>query len=216
MPKKDKNDKSVYDFLKELDYEYSWSEYTDNEYINKALSTASKKGTNKRGYPDYIYVNETRKLLILAEIKPSISQHQSSKGVEDIEAFAVDGILHYLSFFTKDLLEQKSISQYFEHWYIVGLAISGNLGDAYNNRITTFFINHNNIETYNNATEILDENDYISLFENYNEEKTVDQVSSSSKKINKWLRSVDSQKRPILLSALMICLFEKEGVENGV
>lgn len=52
------------------------------------------------------------------------------------------------------------------------------------------------------------------MFDNIDEERIVGEVSASSKKINKWLRSVDSQKRPILLSALMICLFDMKDKAN--
>jgi len=62
------------------------------------------------------------------------------------------------------------------------------------------------------TTEI---NQFLALFNSLDEEKAVVIVSSSSKKINNLLRSVDSQKRPVLLSALMICLHRvKPNSEN--
>ena len=63
--------------------------------------------------------------------------------------------------------------------------------------------------------EFLDENDYLAFCENINLEKISNDISKSSSKINKLLRSLDAQKRPILLSALMICLFEKEKFTNS-
>ena len=57
--------------------------------------------------------------------------------------------------------------------------------------------------------EILDEEDYISFFENVDMEQLIKEVSESSKRINNKLRSLDSQKRPVLLSGLMICLFTR-------
>jgi len=214
MARKDKNDSLVYRYLLTLDYEKTWDNYTDNDQINFVLSKASKKGTGKGGFPDVIYVNDKNKLLILVEDKPSISQHISNVGKEDPEKYAVDGIKHYLSFFVPDNIKQSKTKEYFSHWKIVGLAISGDPTDDYNHRISTFLIINNKLEEQKGVSDILSEIDYLNLFDNIDEERIVGEVSASSKKINKWLRSVDSQKRPILLSALMICLFDMKGKHN--
>lgn len=214
MARKDKNDSLVYRYLLTLDYEKTWDNYTDNDQINFVLSKASKKGTGKGGFPDAIYANDKNKLLILVEDKPSISQHISNVGKEDPEKYAVDGIKHYLSFFVPDNIKQSKTKEYFSHWKIVGLAISGDPTDDYNHRISTFLIINNKLEEQKGVSDILSETDYLNLFDNIDEERIVGEVSASSKKINKWLRSVDSQKRPILLSALMICLFDMKGKHN--
>ena len=214
MPRKDKNDSLVYRYLLSLEYEKTWDNYTTIPQINEVLSKASKRNTGNEGYPDAIYVNSEKSLLILAEIKPSIAQFVSPMGKEDAEKYAVDGVKHYLSFFLKDALQKSSLKEFFEHWKIVGLAISGDPTDDYNHRIGTFLVNHDRIEEQKAVVDILCEADYLSLFENIDEEHIISEVSSSSKKINKWLRSVDSQKRPILLSALMICLFDLKGKQN--
>ncbi len=214
MARKDKNDSLVYRYLLTLDYEKTWDNYTDNDQINLVLSKASKRGTGKGGFPDAIYVNDKIKLLILVEDKPSISQHISNVGKEDPEKYAVDGIKHYLSFFVPDNIKQSTTKEYFSHWKIIGLAISGDPTDDYNHRISTFLIINNKLEEQKGVSDILSEIDYLNLFDNIDEERIVGEVSASSKKINKWLRSVDSQKRPILLSALMICLFDMKGKHN--
>ena len=43
-------------------------------------------------------------------------------------------------------------------------------------------------------------------------ESIANDISKSSKKINNLLRNIDSQRRPILLSALMICMYQKNSV----
>ncbi len=214
MAKKDKNDSLIYRHLLKLDYTNVWDNYTTNSNINAVLARASKNGRGNQGIPDVIYVNDTQRIFIMAEVKPSISQHISQIGKEDPEKFAVDGIKHYLSYFKKAQLISDKLKEYFSAWKIVGLAISGNIEDDYNHRISTFLISDDNIEEQKGITNILNENDYINLFENIDEEKIIGEVSATSKKINKWLRSVDSQKRPILLSALMICLFDVKGIQN--
>ena len=214
MAKKDKNDALVYRHLLKLDYKNTWENYTENEAIASILSHSSKANTGEPGFPDFIYVDEAAKLLIMVEVKPSIAVHLAPAGKEDAQKYAVCGIKHYLSFFTSEKLSASSYSGYFTHWKIVGIAVSGNVEDDYNHRISTFLILKNSIEEQKTIIDILGENDYINLFDNIDEEKIITEISASSKKINKWLRSVDSQKRPILLSALMICLFEVEGRPN--
>jgi len=214
MARKDKNDILIYRYLLKLDYQKTWENYTNNLEINTILSHASKANTGESGFPDYVYVNEDLKLFIMVEIKPNISLHVAPVGKEDAKKFAVCGIQHYLSFFTPDKLASSPHNEYFSQWNIVGIAISGNIEDDYNHRISTFLIVKGVIEEQKVVSDILSETDYISLFENIDEEKIITEISASSKKINKWLRSVDSQKRPILLSALMICLFEIDGRHN--
>jgi type I restriction-modification system DNA methylase subunit len=212
MPKKDKNDSLVYRYLLNLNYEKTWDDHSVNENINKVLVNASKNGKGNPGFPDQFYVNEDKKFLIIVEVKSSMSEHVSKDGISEPVKYAVDGLLWYLSFFlSKNILDIKT-NEYFKDWKIIGIAISGNISDEYSHRISTYAIIDDNIIEYRNIKSILNETDYLHLFENYDEEAIIANISSSSKKINKWLRSVDSQKRPVLLSALMICLFEiKDG-----
>lgn len=213
MARKDKNDSLVYRHVLNLKYTKTWDNYTDILEINKILSRASKNGKQNTGYPDLIYVNEEKKLLILAEIKPTISEHISKEGKQSIEKYAVDGIKHYLSFFLSSNIKDQNLKTFFSNWKIIGIAISGDINDDYNHRITNFILT-DKIEEQTNIYEILNENEYISLFENVDSERLINEISVSSKKINRLLRSVDSQKRPILLSGLMICLFEVDGMHN--
>jgi type I restriction enzyme M protein len=63
-----------------------------------------------------------------------------------------------------------------------------------------------------NEKGILDESDYLAFFENIDLEKIASDISKSSSEINRMLRNIDSQKRPVLLSALIICLYPNCGV----
>ncbi|MBS4018939.1 MAG: N-6 DNA methylase [Dechloromonas sp.] len=213
MPRKDRNDSAVYRHLLKLDYSELWDNYTTNKEIRQVLSRASKNDQGNEGFPDYLYVNAIKKLLILAEVKPSISQH-IKQGSIDPEKYAVDGVKHYLKFLTPAKMSEDNLKEYFASWKIVGLAVSGDIADPYNRRISTFVLSDGRIDELRNVVDILNENEYLSLFENIDEEQIISDISATSKKINKWLRSVDSQKRPVLLSALMICLFEVDGFQN--
>lgn len=186
----------------------------NNAAIQECLDKSSKSGSNERGEPDLIYINENKRLLILIENKDLIKDHQSKDG-KNPKGFAVDGIKHYLSCFTAEKLKDRkeTTQNYLKDWNIVGIAFSGDIHDQYNHLITTFIISENKIINID-TKEILDEEDYIAFFENVDLEKIATNISKSSSEINRYLRAIDSQKRPILLSALMICLYERDNFPN--
>lgn len=202
----------LYNYIKDVKtYQNPWNiKKTDNSIIQSILDKTSKKKTGNRGEPDLLYINDAKKLLILLENKDSIKQHQSKEGNNE-ENYAVDGIKHYLSFFKESYTNNLSetTKKYLKNWKIVGIAVSGNVLDSYGHLISTFIVNNNEIKDME-TKEILNEEDYLSLFESVDMEKLIREVSESSKKINNKLRSLDSQKRPVLLSGLMICLFTRE------
>ena len=211
-----KKDITLFNFITEYKkYNNEWEvKKTDNRIIQSILDKSSKKKNGNRGEPDLLYINEANKLLILVENKDSIRQHQSKDG-NDQENYAVDGIKHYLSFFLEKCISNlpEPTRKYLRNWRILGIATSGNTSDIYGHLISTFIVSKDEIKDIEQK-EILNEEDYLSFFENINMEKLIREVSESSKKINNKLRSLDSQKRPVLLSGLMICLFERENKKN--
>ena len=112
-----------------------------NSHIQTILNKTSKKETGKQGFPDLIYVNETKRLLILIENKSQINNHISKKENQPIK-YAVDGIKHYLSFFSQKKLEfeNQTIQNYFKNWKFIGVAFSGDINDEYNYRLDTFIV----------------------------------------------------------------------------
>jgi len=211
-----KTDIELFNYLtNNKNFSKSWvPKKTTNNHIQEVLSKSSKSGKNNRGEPDLIYLNENKKLLILIENKNKIKDHISKNG-NSPKNFAVDGIKHYLKFFLlQNLAKQKETTKkYLENFKIIGIAFSGDINDELNHRITTFIIDDDKIKDIN-VEEFLNENDYISLFENLDLELITTNISKSSSEINRILRSIDSQKRPVLLSALMICLYEKDDFKN--
>ncbi len=207
-------DINLYNFIRDnKKYKMKWFvKKTKNKYIQECLDIASKKSNANRGEPDLIYVNENKKLLILIENKYSIKYHESKNGNNPV-SYAVDGVKHYLSFFLSDNIKKDTTKKYFTNWSIVGIAFSGDINDEYEYLISTFVITNGVIKDIENK-EILDEEDYIAFFENIDLEKISKNISKSSSEINRMLRTLDSQKRPILLSALMICLYETEEFAN--
>lgn len=130
--------------------------------------------------------------------------------------YAVDGIIWYLSFFKQKNIKDELLKDFLLDWRIIGIAISGDIDEVYNHKIDTFVLIENNIQSVN-INELVHENEYINLHNNLIEENLIQNISSSSKKINAQLRHVDSQKRPILLSACMISLleYENDDVDNS-
>ncbi len=74
---------------------------SDNLRINKLLKSASKKGSGK-GYPEFIITYKTNPdLLIVIECKSNIVKHES-KNKDKYSEYAVDGVLLYASYLSKD------------------------------------------------------------------------------------------------------------------
>jgi len=198
---------NLWEYLKTLQYTNKWetNKTTNNSYIQGILDKSSKKNNGEIGAPDLLYVNNEKKLLILIECKYSIDSHKSKNNDNSI-SYAVDGVKHYLKFFLPSNLNTENNN--LNDWRIVGIAFSGDVLDVYNRAIDTFVIKENKIENVS-LSEILDEPSYINLFENIDIEKITSDIAVSSKKINNTLRLLDSQLRPVLLSALMISLFDR-------
>ena len=207
----------LFNFIKENKvYVNEWNvQKQDNEYIQEILDKTSKKGTGKNGYPDLIYVNENKKLLILVENKDDTKKHISKNEDKPVD-FSVDGVKHYLFFFTTDKLktEKDTLKKYFKDWKFIGIAFSGDINDEYNHRLDTYIIDSEDKIQNINRNEFLDEEDYLAFFENIDLEKISTDISKSSSEINRLLRNFDSQRRPILLSALMICLYPQKNGED--
>ncbi len=213
MARKDKNiTPSVTHKLQSLGYNVAdWDDsQTENKLtdeIKQVLSTASKKENGKVGYPDRIFVNAHNKFLVLVEEKSSVKDHENP----DKEKGAVSGIKWYLSRFFNSSLK-SILKNYFNDWKILGIAVSGDLLLEYQHKFNCYTIDSKleKIVSLNQVTNFMTEEQFLALFNSLDEEEAVSTVSSSSKKINNLLRSVDSQKRPVLLSALMICLHRVE------
>ena len=130
MPRNDKTFLSLHSYLLNLSYSNEWRENVDNEYINLILSHSSKNKNGNVGLPDFLYINEQKRLLIMIELKPTISQHEKD---------AVPEIKHYLSCFMPGTLEtfgvydskvNEAINE-LKKWNILGIAVSGDVSIEY-------------------------------------------------------------------------------------
>src|SRR5574344_398760 len=133
MAKKEvKTDLWVYNLLKEADIELE-PQGSSVKDINEALKSASKKGTGKVGFPEYVgIVND---FLLVIEDKSTIDKHVKytdkdiiSTETSDVIDYAINGAY----FYGKHLMENTPYNK------IIVFGISGN---EKNHRITPLFIN---------------------------------------------------------------------------
>lgn len=194
-------------YIKEnLNFSKDWEiEIPSDKYVKAALAQASKQDGGGVGKPDLIYTNRDYKLLILGEVKPTVKQHVAIHDSQRAK-YAVDGIKHYLSFFSRDKLEEtkKGLSDHFKGWTIIGLAISGDIQNSH--QFDSFLLDGDGVNNLE-IKEFLHEREYINLRSNVEIEKIASKIDETSRILNEKLRQIDSQKRPVLLSACMICLF---------
>ena len=200
------------------DLRYNVADWDDSgtrapQIVKDALSTASKKQNGNAGFPDRIYCNTSKKLLILVEEKANIKDHD----LQEIDKGAIAGVKWYLERFLNSNLGGKSKKR-FDTWKILGIAVSGDLSDEYGHKFDCFLLDTSTqriLSLKNKINNFVTENEFLAVFNNLDEEKAVTSVSASSKKINNLLRNIDSQKRPVLLSALMICLYQNANYVNN-
>lgn len=105
MANEKKTEKIVRDTLAALGYSKKgfkvYEQQCDNPKIDKLLKNASKKGAGK-GYPEFIIQSDTYSdLIIVIECKADIRKHES-KNRDKYSEYAVDGVLLYASFLSKE------------------------------------------------------------------------------------------------------------------
>lgn len=179
-------------FLDKIEIE---EQKSDNAKIDKLLKTASKKGSGK-GYPEFLITyNTNSNLLIVIECKAEVTKHES-KTKDKYSDYAVDGVLLYSSYLSKD-------------FDVLAIAVSG---ESKRNIKVSHFLH---LKGERKATEIfgdklLSANDYLSGYLKSPEKFRQDYKTllDFTKKLNENLHShkiLESQ-RSLLLSCILIAL----------
>ena len=126
---------------------------TKHKIIKQLLKTASKRGTGKSGFPEFIITFPSLiDSVIIIECKPETNCHKSKNTEkEDPEKYAVDGALHYAKYLKKD-------------FNVVAIGVSGESESELT--VSNFFIKKESDE----IKEITDKKllsiyDYLNLFE---------------------------------------------------
>lgn len=215
MAKKEvKTDLWVHDLLKEAGIELD-AQGSEIKEINEALKTASKRGTGKVGFPEYVGV--VKDFILVIEDKSSLENHIKynfdkliSLETKDVTDYAVNGAL----FYAKHLINNTTYKKIF------AFGISGN---AKNHRITPIFVD----DRLNVFDKLEDVESFISfneknideyyrcdvLKESSDKEKELEEILSDAKVLHEHLRNYGNMKdeeKPLVVSGILLALRERD------
>ena len=216
MAKKEVNtDLWVYDLLKEANIASKFSAQGSSiKEVNEALQTASKRGTGKAGFPEYVGV--VKDFLIVIEDKADTVKHLKvnekeiiSEDVTSVCDYAVNGALFYGKHLSKNTSYKK----------IIALGISGN---EKINKITPVYINDrgdytvlDDIETLISFSEENIDEYYVKeiLKESTDVEKETAEILKEASILHENLRNygnLEEKNKPLVVSGILLALREIE------
>ncbi|WP_455037391.1 HsdM family class I SAM-dependent methyltransferase [Leptotrichia massiliensis] len=216
MVKKEVNtDLWVYDLLKEANIASKFSAQGSSiKEINEALQTASKRGTGKVGFPEYVGV--VKDFLIVIEDKADTVKHlkvnEKEIIAEDITSicdYAANGALFYGKHLSKNTSYKK----------IIALGISGN---EKINKITPIYINErgdytvlDDVETLISFSEENIDEYYVKeiLKESTDVEKETVEILKEASILHEDLRNygnLEEKNKPLVVSGILLALREIE------
>jgi len=172
---------------------------TTNKKIDKLLKNASKSG-NGKGYPDLIIqYKENPNFIIVVECKADILKHKSNT-LNKYKDYAVDGVLLYSSFLSKE-------------YDVLAIAVSGEEKDKL--KISHFLQLKNTKEAYPIFTDdkLYDLGDYENGYKTDERKFNQDfqELLKYSKTLNDKLHTlkVKESERSLLISGTLIALTDK-------
>ena len=203
----------VHDLLKEAEIELDAQGSTIKE-IDEALKTASKRGTGKVGFPEYVGV--VKDFLLVIEDKASLQNHIKrnndkliSLETKDVTDYAVNGAYFYA----------KHLSQNTNYKKIFAFGISGT---EKKHKITPLFINDRgdlfeleDVESFISFNEKNIDEYYLKdvLKESTDTEKELEEILSDAKDLHEQLRNYGNMKdeeKPIVVSGILLALRERD------
>lgn len=214
MAKKEVNtDLWVYELLKEAELNDKFTAQGSSiKEINEALQSASKRGTGKVGFPEYVGV--VKNFLIVIEDKADILKHIKendeeiiSEEVADICDYAVNGAL----FYGKHLAKNTSYSE------IIAIGISGN---EKIHRLTPIYVNDRgdytvleDVETLISFSEANIDEYYTKeiLKEHTAKEKETAEILKDASLLHDDLRNygnLEEKSKPLIVSGILLALRE--------
>lgn len=182
--------------------------------INNALKTASKKGSGKVGFPEFVGV--VKDFLIVIEDKADLSKHIKldengllSTNTKDREGYALNGALFYGQHLAAKTTYKK----------VFAFAISG---DEKKHRITPLYIDETeyyrelpDVESFITFNEDNIDEYYIRevLNEETDDDKEVSEILKDAAELHEDLRNYGSLKdidKPLVVSGILLALREAE------
>lgn len=213
MAKKEvKTDLWVYDLLKESELHLDPQGSSIKE-INEALKTASKKGTGKVGFPEYVGV--VKDYIIVIEDKADLSKHVKLDGsvisleTSAVTDYAINGALFYAQHLAKNTSYKK----------IIAIGISGN---EKKHRISPLYVDDTeyyrelpNVESFISFNEKNIDEYYTRevLKEDTNTEKELAEILKDAAELHEDLRNYGNLKdidKPLVVSGILLALNEIE------
>lgn len=214
MAKKEiKTDLWVYDLLKQAEITLDPQGSSVNE-INKALKTASKKGTGNVGYPEYVGV--VKDYLLVIEDKAELNKHIKlddngciNTDIAAVMDYAVNGAL----FYGKHLADNTNYKK------VIAFGVSG---DERKHKITPVYIDETElyrelpeVESFISFNERNINEYYIReiLGENTDQEKETAEILKDAAALHEDLRNYGNLKdtdKPLIVSGILLALRENE------
>jgi type I restriction enzyme M protein len=159
------------------------------------LAKASKNLTGKGGSPEFIIsFPALPDEIIVVECKADAKFHKSTDG-ENPADYAVDGVLHYSAFLSKD-------------YNVLSIAVSGDkLGKL---KISSFYQKMGKTEVCTEASDLLDVFSYITRFKGEAQAKSIEssEITKTAIDLNEELNdySIVEYERCTLVSAILLAL----------
>jgi len=182
--------------------------------INEALKSASKSGSGKVGFPEYVGV--IKDFLLVIENKPEISKHSkiTESGVisnesKDVKNYAVNGALFYGKHLAKNTSYKK----------VIAFGISG---DQKKHRISPIYIDETeyyrelpDVESFISFTDKNIEEYYVReiLKEETDTQKELSEILKDAAALHEDLRNYGNLKdidKPLIVSGILLALREAE------
>lgn len=167
-----------------------------NNDIKRLLANASKNGTNKVGFPEFIITfDDLPDLVIVAECKANNIFHETLNKDKPIE-YAVDGALHYARFLQKD-------------FNVIAVAVSGqNESDV---KVSNFFLKKSqNSYDEQKAKQLLSIYDYIKIAKDEENAIAIESlnITRTAIELNILFQSyaIPEYERCTLVSAILLAL----------
>lgn len=212
MKKEVKTDLWVYELLKEADIKLD-AQGSSIKEINDALKTASKKGTGKVGFPEYVGV--IKDFLLVIEDKANLNNHINKIGdvicedTKSITDYAVNGAL----FYAKHLIKNTNYKKCF------AFGVSGNEKKHHISPVfvdtTEYYRELPEIESFIgfNDKNICEYYTHEVLKEATSYEKDVEEILADAKTLHEDLRNYGNLKdtdKPLVVSGILLALNEAD------
>lgn len=203
----------VYDMLKEIGAEENFSAQGSRvKEVNEALKTASKKGTGRVGFPEWVGVVED--FLIVIEDKASLSKHVNrdendliAQDRKSVTGYAVNGAL----FYGKHLAQNTSFKK------VIAIGVSGSNN---NYRISPIFVDErggyeelDDVETFISFSEqnIKEYYEKEILKVKTNDELKTEELLQIARSLHEDLRNygnLEDKNKPLIVSGILLALGE--------